>query len=314
MHWKGDVKLSGAWSYPLLNSLAVKRGVKVHRHYFLFSVPQRLAKLCGQSTQIHESLHLHRLLPPHQLPPCTPSLRRPPLLSLCPSRIFHRSSQVSPATGAPVWPAELGMIGPWAQAPQAPARKPKALVLQTWGQWGCRAEKHSSLPRSVGRGVWWGGKVVNTDALCFPKPAFLANSCVYTKLSRRGSEGKDSVLGWHHSVLSASDSHHCRQEEGAGESCRGWWTGRIWCQDMQSVYACAFIRDIISCSLLRSLPTHSQSILTHFPEYCFPQISTLRRKAGLGRLINIPNHFNKLPPLPPLKKSLTGGRWVIKVN
>lgn len=42
--------------------------------------------------------------------------------------------------------------------------------------------------------MWWGGKVVNADALCFPKPAFLANSCVYTKLLR-GSEGKDSVLG-----------------------------------------------------------------------------------------------------------------------
>lgn len=99
-----------------------------------------------------------------------------------------------------------------------------------------------------------------------------------------------------------------------GESCRGWWTGCIWCQDMQSVYACAFIRDIIS---LLSTPLPPYSFSEHPNTFCRTLFSPDQhplRKAGLGGscsllLITLTNYH----PLPPLKKSLTGGR-VIKVN
>lgn len=37
--------------------------------------------------------------------------------------------------------------------------------------------------------------MINADGLCFPKPAFLTNSCVYSKLEKeRGREREDSVL------------------------------------------------------------------------------------------------------------------------
>ena len=180
---------------PLLNSLAVKPGVKVHHHYFfvLLSSPEAGSCVGKAHRSTRAYIYMDYFLPAN-LHPASPALRRQLPSSLCALPESSRSSQVSPATGAPVWPAGLGTIGPWTQAPQAPP--------ESWKPWYCRHEdngaagwKHSSLPHSVGRGVWWGGKVVNADALCFPKPAFLANSCVYTKLSRRGSEGKDSVLG-----------------------------------------------------------------------------------------------------------------------
>lgn len=78
-------------------------------------------------------------------------------------------------------------------------------------------------------------------------------------------------------ILSASAPTTAGRRRVRGESCRGWWTGCIWCQDMQSVYACVHLLEILfPCSPLRSLPTHSQSFLIHFAEYCSPQINTLR--------------------------------------
>lgn len=39
--------------------------------------------------------------------------------------------------------------------------------------------------------MWWGGKVEDADGLRFPKPAFLTNSCVYTKAGdREGEKGQ----------------------------------------------------------------------------------------------------------------------------
>ena len=132
---------------------------------------------------------------PTNLHPASPRLRRQPCSSLCAlpeSSTGHLRCHLPPELLSGLQGFARLVPEPRHPRPQLQSRKP----------WCCRHEdngaagwKHSSLPHSVGRGVWWGGKVVNAEALCFPKPAFLANSCVYTKLWRRGSEGKASVLG-----------------------------------------------------------------------------------------------------------------------
>lgn len=49
--------------------------------------------------------------------------------------------------------------------------------------------EHSSLPCSGKAGGE--RKIINADSLCFPKPAFLTNSCVYTKLEKKEREKEE---------------------------------------------------------------------------------------------------------------------------
>lgn len=178
------------------------------------------------------------LLPPTSPLPCVPQPKREALLL---SPCFSRNLPwvVSGVTcNQSSCLACRALHGPWTPGtpdPDQTAERPGVADRRTMGLLGW---KHSSLPRSVGRAVWWGGKVINADGLCFPKPAFLINSCVYTKLEER--ERKDNVLRMTSFCLVGFDSHHCRQE---------WWgrwklhgaSGCAWCDACRVfLHACVY--------------------------------------------------------------------------
>lgn len=77
---------------------------------------------------------------------------------------------------------------------------------------GLLAEAFQS-PTSRGKGRVAGRKVVHADGLCFPKLAFLPNSCVYTKPERGGVGGKGQCPRDDITHLVCFNSHH-RQEGG----------------------------------------------------------------------------------------------------
>lgn len=205
---------------------------------------------------------------------------------------------MSPATGAPCLACRARHD--WSLSPGTPGlAKPKA--------WYCRHEDngaaggwlYSSLPFSR-KGCVVGRKVVNTDALCFPKPAFLANSCVYKTLEERVR--KDSVLrmtSFYHLVCFRL--HHCRQE-GAGGKLQGLvdWTYMV-SRHAECLCVCAFIRDIISL-FSAPLPPLIPRASNTFSRMLFSPRSAPSEEGWIGRLMFTPNHFNKLPTPSPTER------------
>lgn len=153
----------------------------------------------------------------------------------------------------------LGMIGPWAQAPQAPARKPKALVLQTWGQWGCTGLKAFQSPAFSRKGCVVGRRSLIPMLYVFPSQHSSRQLCLYKTLEERErGEGQcprdDIILSCLLQTPTTAGRRRVR-----GESCRGWWTGRMVSRHAECLCVCAFIRDIISLFSAPLPPPHSRA-------------------------------------------------------